>query len=187
VAPSVQHRKVWLTPTAGVPCSNAEKTRNPLKLAGVPQTNETISAPSGPKFTILWWTRYCCLTNFFPIVDTCLSCADTARQICGMVPRWRLFGDFLRAVFSASRARHVSDMHSKFTLRSHHMLKYGRHQLENYRLLQERQPEIGGALSCQRMLAVLYKRSPKKGSIPERVRIIINLRWLPLGCMLPNI
>jgi len=34
--------------------SNAAKTRNPLKLAGVPQTNEKISADSGPKFTILW-------------------------------------------------------------------------------------------------------------------------------------
>jgi len=29
-----------------VPCSNAAKTRNPLKFAGVPQTNETISAAS---------------------------------------------------------------------------------------------------------------------------------------------
>ena len=37
---------VWL-------CSNAAKMRNPLKLPGVPQTNETISAASGPKFTIL--------------------------------------------------------------------------------------------------------------------------------------
>jgi len=36
-----------------VPCSNAAKTRNQLKFAGVPQTNETISAASGPKFTIL--------------------------------------------------------------------------------------------------------------------------------------
>ena len=45
---------VWLTPTTRVPCSNAAKTRNPLKLHGVPQTNETISAASGPKFTILW-------------------------------------------------------------------------------------------------------------------------------------
>jgi len=35
-------------------CSNAAKTRNPLKLPGVPQTNEMISASSGPKFTILW-------------------------------------------------------------------------------------------------------------------------------------
>ena len=45
---------VWLTPTTRVPCSNAAKTQNPLKLPGVPQTNETISAASGPKFTILW-------------------------------------------------------------------------------------------------------------------------------------
>ena len=37
---------VWL-------CSNPAKTRNPLKFVGVSQTNETISAPSGPKFTIL--------------------------------------------------------------------------------------------------------------------------------------
>ena len=44
---------VWLTPTTRVPCSNAAKTPNPLKLAGVPQTNETISAASGPKFIIL--------------------------------------------------------------------------------------------------------------------------------------
>ena len=44
----------WLTPTTRVPCSNAAKTRNPLKLAGVPQTNEMILAASKPKFTILW-------------------------------------------------------------------------------------------------------------------------------------
>jgi len=37
-----------------MPCSNAPKTRKPLKVAGVPQTPETISAASGPKFTILW-------------------------------------------------------------------------------------------------------------------------------------
>jgi len=45
---------VWLTPTTTVPCSNAAKTRNPLKLPGVPQTNEKISADSGPKFTTLF-------------------------------------------------------------------------------------------------------------------------------------
>jgi len=44
---------VWLTPTTRVSCSNAAKTRNPLKLSEVPQTNETTSAASGPKFTIL--------------------------------------------------------------------------------------------------------------------------------------
>jgi len=35
-------------------CSNAAKMRNPLKLAGVPQTTGPISAASGPKFTTLW-------------------------------------------------------------------------------------------------------------------------------------
>jgi len=33
-------------------CSNAAKTRKPLKVAGVPETPETISV-AGPKFTIL--------------------------------------------------------------------------------------------------------------------------------------
>jgi len=37
-----------------MPCSNAVKTRKPLKVAGVPKTPETFSAASGPKFTILW-------------------------------------------------------------------------------------------------------------------------------------
>ena len=36
-----------------MPCSNAAKTRNPLKLVGVPQATRSISAASGPKFTIL--------------------------------------------------------------------------------------------------------------------------------------
>jgi len=44
----------WVTPTAGVPCSNAAKTQNPLKFAGVPQTRQQFSAVIAPKFTILW-------------------------------------------------------------------------------------------------------------------------------------
>ena len=36
-----------------VPCSNAAKTRSPLKVVGVPQTRQQISTASGPKFTIL--------------------------------------------------------------------------------------------------------------------------------------
>jgi len=34
-------------------CSNAAKTRNPLKFVGVPQTTGWISAARGPKFAIL--------------------------------------------------------------------------------------------------------------------------------------
>jgi len=37
-----------------VPCSNAAKMRKLLKFAGVPETNEMVSAVSGPNFAILW-------------------------------------------------------------------------------------------------------------------------------------
>jgi len=37
------------------------------------------------------WRRYCCLTSFFPIVDTWLRCKDIARQSCAIVPKWRFF------------------------------------------------------------------------------------------------
>jgi len=114
---------VWLTPTSRVPCSNAAKTRNPLKFAGVSQTNETISAASRPKFTVLSGhvEEILLLNKFFPIVDTCLSCEDITRQSCAMVRRSRFFASFLRPVFPASSVQHISDLHSKFALRPHHV------------------------------------------------------------------
>jgi len=76
------------------------------------------------------WRTYCCLTSFFfLIVDTCLSCEDIARQSCAMVPKCRIFGGFLGPAFPASRVQHVSDLHPKFTLRPHHVWKYGRHPI----------------------------------------------------------
>ena len=69
------------------------------------------------------------LNKIFPIVDTCLSCKDIARQSCATVPRWQIFDDFLRPVFAASRVQHVSDLHLKCTLRPHHVCKYGRHPI----------------------------------------------------------
>jgi len=97
--------QIWLTPNTGVLCSNAAKTRNPLKFAGVPQTNETISAASGLKFTILWGhaEEILLLNKFFPTVDKCLSCEDMARGSCAMVPRWRFFAS---CIFSERRAAH---------------------------------------------------------------------------------
>ena len=57
------------------------------------------------------------LNKIFPIVDMCLSCEDIARQICGVVPRWRFLATFLLHVLSASRIQHhISDLRSKFTL-----------------------------------------------------------------------
>jgi len=75
-----------------VPCSNAAKTRNPFKFAGVPQTRQQISAVSRPKFTILWehveevWV----FNKFFPIVGTYASAAKIQPD---KVARWCQNGD----------------------------------------------------------------------------------------------
>jgi len=88
--------------------------------------SQPLGGRSSPYYENMWGS-YRCLTSFFPIVDTCLSCEDTARQSCAMVPKWR----FLRPVFSASRVQHISDMHSKFALRPHHVWKHGRHPISD--------------------------------------------------------
>jgi len=127
VVPSVQLQrcKVWLTSNTRVLCSNTDKTQNPLKVAGVPQTRQGISAASGPKFAILWGhvEEILLFNKFFPIVDTWLSCEDIAQQSCAMVPKWQ----YLCPVFSASRVQHILDMHSKFALGPHDVWKYGGH------------------------------------------------------------
>ena len=62
---------------------------------------------------------------FFPIVDMCLSCNDIANKVVQRCPD----GDFLGPAFPASRVQHISDLHSKFALRPHHVWKYGRHPI----------------------------------------------------------
>jgi len=92
----VQLCKVWLMPNTTAPCSNAAKTRNPLKLTTVTKIGQQISAVSGPKFTILWrHVKEIALFNkLFPIVNMCLSCEYMSRQNCVKVCRWRIFYDF---------------------------------------------------------------------------------------------
>jgi len=86
--------------------------------------SQPLGGRSSPYYEDMWG-RYRWLTSFFLIVNTCLICEDTARQSCAMVPKWRS----LRPVLSASRVQHISDMHSKFALRPHHVWKYGRHPI----------------------------------------------------------
>ena len=45
---------VWLTPTTTCRAVTLPRRETSWNMVGVPQTNETISAASGPKFTILW-------------------------------------------------------------------------------------------------------------------------------------
>jgi len=80
VAPSVQHRKVWLTP---LPCSNAAKTRKPLKFGGVPDRSQPLV---GRHIVRTSGEDIAAEQVFFPIVDTCLSRED----IVGLVYSYRI-------------------------------------------------------------------------------------------------
>ena len=80
------------------------------------------------------------LNNFFPIVDTCLSCKDMARQTLFSHAQIAIYGESLGPVFSARSVQHVSDLHLKFALRPHHVWKYGRH-MRRMRLGEEKKEE----------------------------------------------
>jgi len=84
---------------------------------------QTLLGGSSPYYEDMW-RRYWCLTSFFR-----LSIHAFAKIWPDKVVRWCRDGDFLRPVFSASHVQHISDMHSKFALRPHHVWKYGRHPI----------------------------------------------------------
>ena len=134
-----------------VPCSNAAKTRNPLKFASVPQTRQEILAVSGPKFITLrgLLEEVFLFNTFFPIVDTCLSCElrHSPSVLCDGADM-AIFDDFLRPVFSARRVHYISDLHSKFALGPHHLWKYGR-LVEEVFLFNTFFPIVDRCLSCK--------------------------------------
>jgi len=114
-----------------MPCSNAAKTRNPLKFAGVPQTRQQISAVSGSKFTILsGYVEKILLFNkfFFDCRYMPYLRRYSPRKLCDGA-QIAYFGDFLGPAFPESHVQHISDMHSKFALRPHHVSKYGKHPI----------------------------------------------------------
>ena len=79
-----------------LPNVSGRKTQKPLKLAGVPKLtkrSQPLVGRSSPYCEDMWG-RYCCLTSFFPIVDTCLSYEDISRHSL----RWCPDGQFL-AIF----------------------------------------------------------------------------------------
>jgi len=108
VAPSVQRRKVWLT--LSTRCRAVTLTRHETRwnLQGFPKLanrSQPLVGQSSPYYEDMWRT-YRCLTSFFPIVDTCLSCEDIAYKIV----QWCPHGDFLHhfCVLYFRRAGHVT-------------------------------------------------------------------------------
>ena len=85
-----------LTPTTRMPGTNAAKTRNPLRFAGVPQTRQQISAVSRPKFTILsGHIEEVLLYNNFFRLSIGLH-ALVAKTEPNKIVQWCRDGDFLR-------------------------------------------------------------------------------------------
>jgi len=107
--------KVWLASGERRRCGNEGKTQKPLKFAGVPQTRQQISAVNGPfKFAILCGH----------VEDVLLFNNLFGAQVA-------IFCTIFASCISASRVQHISDMHSKFVLRPHHLWKYGRHPISD--------------------------------------------------------
>jgi len=104
--------------------------QNLLKFVGVSQTPELITAISWPKFTILSGhvEEVLLLNKFFFRLSIH---ALVAKIWPDKVVRWCRDGDFLHPVFAASRVQRISDLHSKFALRPHHVPKYGRHPISD--------------------------------------------------------
>jgi len=89
---------VWLTPTTRCHAVMLPRRETHWNLQGclkLANWSQPLVGRSSPYCGDMWRT-YCCLTSFFPIVDTgmCRSCEDIARQSCAMVPRWRFFATF---------------------------------------------------------------------------------------------
>jgi len=69
------------------------RCRTHWNLQGCPKLanrSQSVVGQSSP-YCMDVWRRHCCLTSFFWIVDTCLSCNDMAWQTCALVCRWRFF------------------------------------------------------------------------------------------------
>jgi len=74
------------------------------------------------------WRRYRCLTIFFPLSIHALAVKIQPDKVV----RWCQNGYFLHPVFTESPVLHISDMHSKFALRPHHVWKYSRHPISDH-------------------------------------------------------
>jgi len=112
---AVQRCKVWLTPTTRCRAVTLPRRETLWNLQGCLKLlyrSQPLVGRSSPYCGDMWRT-YCRLTSFFPIVYTCLSCEDIARQSCVKVTRWRFLATFLCPVFSASEVQQVSDLHLK--------------------------------------------------------------------------
>ena len=79
-----------VTDVAAVTKARRETRCNLLGCPKLPNRSQPLVGRSSLYYQGVY-RRYCCLTSFFQIVDTCLSCEDMARRWCRDGDFWRLF------------------------------------------------------------------------------------------------
>jgi len=89
--------------------------------------SQPIVGRSSPYYQDMW-RRYRCLTTFFRLSIHALAAKIQPDKVLCDGAKMAIF---LRPVIAASRVQHISDMHSKFALRPHHVWKYGRHPISD--------------------------------------------------------
>jgi len=117
----------------------------------------------GPKFTIIVGhvEEILLFNSVFPFVNMCLNCEDIAQQSCAMVPRWRIFGDFFASCISSGCVQHVSDLHLKFALRSHHCVEvWCTSNLRRLRLGEKKERKKIGETTGQKYIYICPVVSP---------------------------
>jgi len=98
-------------------------------LQGCPKftnTSQPLVGRSSPYYDNMW-KRYRRFSSFFRLLIHALAAKIQSEKVV----QWCQNGDFLHSVFSASDVQHISDMHSKFALRPHHVRKYSRHPISD--------------------------------------------------------
>jgi len=130
VLPSVQRRKVWPTPRCRAVTLPRRETRWNLQgCLKLPDRSQPLVGLSSPYYGDIWRT-YRCLTSFSDCRYVPQLRTYRPTKLCDGA-QMAIFGDFLHPVFSASCVQHISDMHSKFALRPHHVWKYVRHLISD--------------------------------------------------------
>ena len=105
----------------------------PVEICWGSQTPESISAVSEQKFTILWghveeillFNRLFSDCRYMPYLRR-----ESPTNLCHGA-QMAIFGLSFASCISASRVQHVSDLHSKFALRLHHVWNYDRHRISD--------------------------------------------------------
>ena len=133
VQATAKHRAKFGWPLSDVAAVTKPKRETHWNLLGCPKLairSQPLVGRRSPYCKDIW-RKYYHLTSFF---SNCRYIPSLRRysptNLCDGA-QMAIFGVIFASCISASRAQHVSDMHSKFALWPHHVWKYGRHPISD--------------------------------------------------------